>query len=359
MTTPPDSKAQFMRRCFDLARLGAGRVSPNPMVGAVLVHENRVIGEGFHAYYGGPHAEVNALRSVKPENRAFIPASTLYVSLEPCCIFGNTPPCTQLIIKEKIPKVVIASLDATPTVAGRGLAELRAAGIEVEEGVLAVEGAELSSIRNTFAGLNRPYVILKYAQSQDGFIGQTGKSVWLSSPLTKRLVHRWRMEADAILVGTTTAQTDDPQLTNRLYYGASPMRILLDRAGTLSPNLQVFQGDTPTLLVREELSELPAEQASIKQIRMDFDQHLLPHLLHVLAEQKVSSVLVEGGGFTLQRFIDQGLWDEARVVYTPTFLHRGIPAPTLEEKITWQRRRLGPDEIVVFKPAHSHTLNFV
>ncbi|RMF32110.1 MAG: bifunctional diaminohydroxyphosphoribosylaminopyrimidine deaminase/5-amino-6-(5-phosphoribosylamino)uracil reductase RibD, partial [Bacteroidetes bacterium] len=225
----------FMRRCFDLARLGAGRVSPNPMVGAVLVYEGRIIGEGWHRRYGGAHAEVNALASVAPSDRALIRRSTLYVSLEPCCIHRKTPPCTNLILREGIPRVVVSCLDPTPEVNGRGLELLREGGVEVRVGVLEEEGRRLIRFREAFVRHGRPFVLLKFACSRDGFLGKPGEQIWISNPWTKRWVHRCRAAADAILVGTRTARTDNPQLTTRLFFGDSPLRIVLDRRLTLPP----------------------------------------------------------------------------------------------------------------------------
>jgi len=301
-----------MRRCFDLARLGAGSVSPNPMVGAVLVHQARIIGEGFHRKYGQAHAEVNAVNSVRPDDRHLLPESTLYVSLEPCCIFGKTPPCTNLILEHRIPKVVISCLDQTPGVAGRGVEILRAAGVEVLTGVLEAEGQRLSAIRNTFVSQQRPYVILKFAQTKDRFIGpEDGSQYWITNAYAKRLVHRWRSEADAILVGTNTALNDDPHLTNRLYFGKSPLRVVLDKSLRLPKTLALFDGTYPTLVFTERADTIDCNNLEYASIA--FNQNLVPQILAHLAEKKCTSLIVEGGARLLQAFLDAGLWDEARV----------------------------------------------
>jgi len=318
----------YMRRCFDLARLGAGNVSPNPMVGAVLVHQNRIIGEGFHRRYGQAHAEVNAVNSVRAQDRHLLPEATLYVSLEPCCIFGKTPPCTNLILEHRIPRVVISCLDQTPGVAGKGVEILRTAEVEVLTGVLEAEGQRLSAIRNTFVTQQRPYVILKFAQTKSRFLGpEDGRQYWITNAYTKRLVHRWRSEADAILVGTNTALSDDPQLTNRFYFGKSPLRVVLDKSLRLPKTLALFDGTTPTLVFTERADVLGGEHLEYASIA--FDQNLVPQILAHLAEKKCTSLIVEGGAQLLQAFLNAGIWDEARVFTGAKYLFKGIPAPIL------------------------------
>lgn len=325
----------YMLRCFDLARLGAGHVSPNPMVGAVLVHENRIIGEGWHRQYGQAHAEVNAVASVAEKDRPLIEKATLYVSLEPCCIFGKTPPCTNLILQNKIPKVVISCLDQTPEVSGKGLEILRQNGVEVETGILQKEGEALSSIRNTFISQQRPYINLKYAQSKDGFMGKPGQQIWISNELSKRLAHKWRSEFDAILVGTATALVDDPLLTNRLWFGKSPLRIVFDKNLDLPRHLSMFDKTAKTLVVTEK--ETNAE-GHIEFLTIPFDQQLLPTLMKYLFQQRITSLIVEGGAFTLHQFINQNLWDEATVFTSNKHLLNGIKAPVIPAQPTesWQ-----------------------
>jgi diaminohydroxyphosphoribosylaminopyrimidine deaminase/5-amino-6-(5-phosphoribosylamino)uracil reductase len=319
----------FLQRCFDLARLGTGSVSPNPTVGAVLVAHDRIIGEGFHETYGQAHAEVNALRSVSEKDRRLIPESTLYVSLEPCCIYGRTPPCTQLILENKIPRVVIAGLDQTPGVAGRGVAILREQGVEVTILDQFQGGRESSLIRNHFVVRNRPFVILKFARSRDGFMGRPGKQVWLSNALSKRLVHKWRAEVDAIMVGTNTARIDNPRLNNRLFPGAPPLRIVPDRTLSLPENLHLKDGHIETWILTERKEGPPPSSPNLKYLLHPFSEDFLPELMKKLAESQRSSLLVEGGARLLNSFIRQNLWDEARIIDTPRYLKEGVIAPQI------------------------------
>lgn len=326
MSICESNQTLFMQRCFDLARLGAGRVSPNPMVGAVLEYQGRIIGEGFHQAYGQPHAEVNAVASVAAADRPFIPKSTLYVSLEPCCIYGKTPPCTDLIIRHKIPRVVIATLDQTPGVAGAGVRRLVEAGVEVETNLLKAPGERLAAIRNTFVSKGRPYVILKYAITADGIMGgKEGAPLWISNPYAKRLVHKWRGETDAILVSARTAQLDNAKLTNRLFFGPSPRRIVLDRKLSLPAHLAVFDGTAPTIIAHDPALS-PPQKESVSYLPVLKGRDLRP-LLRALHKEKISSILVEGGAQVLHSFLDQNLWDEARIFQSGRFVHEGLPAP--------------------------------
>jgi diaminohydroxyphosphoribosylaminopyrimidine deaminase/5-amino-6-(5-phosphoribosylamino)uracil reductase len=347
-----------MQRCFDLARLGAGSVSPNPMVGAVLVYQERIIGEGWHRRYGEAHAEVNAVRSVNAADQPFISQSTLYVSLEPCNIYGKTPPCTDLILQYKIPKVVISCLDQTPEVAGKGVALLRANGVEVITGILEEQGRELSRFRSHFVTHQRPYIILKFAQTLNGYFGKPGEPFWITNAFSKRLVHKWRSEVDAILVGTNTAKIDNPQLTNRLYVGKSPVRIVLDRHLQLSEQLHLFDLSQPTLVVTEtpipdarfRIPDLPPQ--NLDYLSIAFDQNLLSHLLEQLHKRKITTLLVEGGATLLQSFIQQNLWDEARILIGSRVLQHGIPAPGLSGELV-QQYRLGGDQILCYQNIHT------
>ena len=336
-----------MRRCFQLARLGAQKSAPNPMVGAVLVHQDRIIGEGYHHQDGGAHAEVEAVRSVAPENRELIAQSTLYVSLEPCCIIGRTPACTDLIQRENIPRVVVSVVDKTDGVSGQGIQILQNAGVEVVTGVLADEGRKVAAIRNTFAGQGRPYIVLKYAQSQDGFIGVSGRQVWLTNPVSKRLVHRWRSEMSAILVGTNTARIDAPQLTNRLYYGPSPLRIVLDRSLQLPKDAPYFSDEGLVLVLTEQ--EIASEQDHISYLQVDFEKEWMSSLFAYLHQAKRSSLFVEGGAQTLQAFADSGYWDEARIFTSPIRLGTGIRAPKWSFKESFSQR-IGDDFLTIAYP---------
>ena len=319
---------KYIRRCFDLARLGAGYVSPNPMVGAVIVHKGRIIGEGYHTVYGTAHAEVNAVNNVAEADRKLLSGATLYVSLEPCCIFGKTPPCTNLIIENKISEVVISCLDATPEVAGNGVQLLRDAGVKVTLGILEKEGKNLARFRNTFAGKNRPYIILKYAQSADGFIGKKDEQIWLTNAYAKRLVHKYRAETDAVLVGTKTASTDNPQLDNRYWTGKSPLRLILDRRMRLPQTLHIFNDKQPTLIFTENEIGIDGFERT-RFIPLDFSKNIPRQICEVLAGGKVISLLVEGGTQTLQSFIDADLWDEARIFTVKKRLGNGISAPKI------------------------------
>lgn len=323
------SDEYYMQRCFDLAWKGIGKVTPNPMVGAVLVHEGRIIGEGYHRAYGQAHAEVNALESVADQDRALLPASTLYISLEPCCFHGKTPPCTDLIIRHRIPRVVISVLDDTPEVAGKGVAQLRAARVEVVTGILAAEGRRLSRPRSVFVLGQRPYVILKYARSRNRkFAPAEPAQQWITRSFSKRLVHKWRSETDAILVGTRTARIDDPQLTNRLYFGGTPLRVVLDRRLQLPSTLSLFQGEAPTLLVSARRPTRPL--AGLEYLQLDFGDRMIEQLLHALFRRRIGTLLVEGGRSLLESFLEAGLWDEARVLTGELVIPDGIPAPEID-----------------------------
>lgn len=348
----PDTESRFLLRCFDLARLGAGKVSPNPTVGAVLVYEGRIIGEGFHQQYGGAHAEVNALNAVSREDEALIPKSTLYVSLEPCCVFGKTPPCTDLILAKGIPRVVVSNLDRSPAVNGLGLQKLREAGVEVHAGHLETEGAPHCDIRNTFASLGRPYILLKYAQSEDGFLGPEGGSLWMTNEVSRRLVHKWRGETDAILVGSNTLLADNPSLTNRHFYGKSPLRLVLDRPGTLPRTLRVFDEQAPTWVFTENPESYEGRQANVRIFSAPFGTNVLPYVLECLAKERLTSLMVEGGGKLLKSLIAQSLWDEARVFKAPLFLEKGVEAPSLSGELT-EVEELLADRLFVWKnPEH-------
>ncbi len=337
----------FMQRCFDLARLGAGQVSPNPMVGAVLVHQGRIIGEGWHRQYGQAHAEVNAVNSVQEEDRALVRDSTLYVSLEPCNIQGNTPPCTGLILKEQIKKVVIACIDHTPEVKGSGISVLENAGVTVVHGVLEQKGQATSAFRNTFTSRKRPYIQLKFAQTKNGWMGVNGRQLWISNAFSKRLVHKYRAEYDAILIGTKTALVDNPQLNNRLWSGKSPLRIVLDRQLRLPRDSRVLGGDQPTWIITEQTppTDLP-RQVTCHQI--PFDQHFIEQILLRLFEDRKTSLIVEGGAFTLQQFLQKKLWDEAIVITGNKIVAEGIRAPALSGEIRGEWR-MGDDLITLFK----------
>jgi diaminohydroxyphosphoribosylaminopyrimidine deaminase/5-amino-6-(5-phosphoribosylamino)uracil reductase len=339
---------QIMQRCFDLARRGMGQASPNPLVGAVLVHDGRIIGEGYHEKFGGPHAEVNALASVAVNDRPLIRQGTLYVSLEPCCIYGKTPPCTNLILEHGIRRVVVSCLDPSPEVNGRGIAALRKAGIDVKTGVLEALGKLLISPRRTFTCEKRPHIILKWAETSNGFMAPLKNTpFWISNVYSRRIVHRWRMEADAILVGAGTAISDNPELNNRYYYGKSPLRIVIDPTCTLPPHLHLFDGSAPTLLVHKKGLERQAlQKPSVSPITAD----TLAEMLEALHKRSVGILLVEGGPATLGHFIREGFWDEARVITSAVqVLPEGRRPPSLPVRHA-QEFYLGSDRIRYYYP---------
>lgn len=307
-----------MARCLELAQKGLGTTYPNPLVGSVLVHQDRIIGEGWHHKAGEPHAEVHAINSVKEKH--LLREATLYVNLEPCSHFGKTPPCCDLVIDKQIPKIVIGSVDHHSKVNGTGIARLQAAGKEVVVGVLAAECAQLNKRFFTFHQQKRPYIILKWAQSADGFIAPLSKSsrepVWISSLLSRQLVHKWRSEEQAILVGTQTVLDDNPQLNLRDWPGTNPVRIVLDPKNRIPNTSAVFNAEAETIL--------------ISQNEIDFSQNVAAQIAEFLFHQNIQSVIIEGGRQTMQTFIDADCWDEARVFTGNGNLTSGIAAPILE-----------------------------
>ena len=333
-----------MRRCLDLAALGAGRVSPNPMVGAVLAHENRIIGEGYHQAYGEGHAEVNCLNSVPEEWRPLISESTLYVSLEPCAHHGKTPPCADLIIKNKIPKVYVGCLDPFAEVDGKGMRKLLAAGVEAVSGVLEKECAFLNRRFFTFHQQKRPYVLLKWAETGDRKIaGADYSRLHISDPLTNRKSHKWRSEEAALLVGTRTAIYDNPSLTNRLWNGPGPVRAALDMELRTPGSHRLLDGQAKTIIFNAHRQE---EQGNLMYWRLDKNEDLTSQLLSALYALKMTSVMIEGGRVLLQSFIDAGLWDEARTITNESMTAgEGIASPFLRNEKWVRTERSGADTI--------------
>jgi diaminohydroxyphosphoribosylaminopyrimidine deaminase/5-amino-6-(5-phosphoribosylamino)uracil reductase len=328
-----------MHRCLELAKLGMGNVAPNPMVGAVLVHGDRIIGEGYHKQYGQAHAEVNCIASVTPEHQSLISQSTLYVSLEPCAHFGKTPPCADLIINNKIQKVVIGCRDPFVQVNGKGIEKLTAVGIELVVGILEKECTALNKRFFVFHTEHRPYVVLKWAETVDKKIaGEVGGRLLISGNYANRLVHKWRSEEMAILVGTNTALFDDPELTTRLWPGRNPVRIVVDMNLRLPKSLKLFDGKTSTIVFNLHQHNLPFEKISATDLRemgigyyqVTDDVSLVNQILNALYSMNIQSVLVEGGAQLLQSFIDEGFWDEARVITNKELIvGNGLPAPVL------------------------------
>ena len=318
-----------MQRCLTLAQKRIGLVSPNPMVGCVIVYDDEIIGEGFHQKYGEAHAEVIAISSVK--NKSLLNKSTLYVNLEPCAHFGKTPPCSNLIIEHQIPKVVIGCVDSFSAVAGKGIEKMKNKGIEVIVGILEKGSRELNKRFFTFHERSRPYVILKWAESKDGFIAPNNqkKPFWMTSSKSKKLVHQWRAEEDAILVGRITTEKDNPCLTVRKVKGKNPIRIVIDKDLKLSSNLNLFDSNAKTIIFNTIKDE---EADSNLFIKIKFN-NLVLNILQELYKQKIQSVIVEGGAITLQSFIDSKLWDEAKVFTTNKELNNGIKSPNLKGEI--------------------------
>ena len=325
----------YMKRCLLLAAKGLGGVAPNPMVGCVIVCNGKIIGEGYHQQYGQAHAEVNAIESVK--KKELLQKSTLYVNLEPCSHFGKTPPCADLIIEHKIPYVVIGSIDVNSLVSGKGIHKLSKAGIDVAVGVLEAECKQLNKRFFTFHEKKRPYIILKWAQSTDGFIDAkrsaytSGKALQISNNDSKKLLHQWRSEEQAIMVGTNTALLDNPQLTVREVKGNNPLRITIDKTLRIPKEYHLFDTTTPTLVFTgaEAISS-----TNLEYIQIDFEQAILPLILNELKNRTINSLLVEGGEQLLNSFIDSNLWDEARVFISDKKIEEGVNAPVLKKNPT-------------------------
>ncbi|HCA82146.1 MAG TPA: bifunctional diaminohydroxyphosphoribosylaminopyrimidine deaminase/5-amino-6-(5-phosphoribosylamino)uracil reductase RibD [Flavobacteriales bacterium] len=320
---------QFMQRALELAASGSGLTAPNPMVGCVIVCEDKIIGEGFHQRYGGPHAEVNAIASVNDQE--LLLRSTLYVTLEPCSHFGKTPPCSDLIIEKGIPHVVVAVTDPHAAVNGKGIQRLREAGIEVDTGVLEKEARRLNKRFFSYHEKKRPYIILKWAQTTDGFIDKKRDSAIamqnrISGEESKLLVHKWRTEEQAILVGKNTVLFDDPQLTARLFSGPQPLRIVFDKHLELPAGKKIFNSDARTLILNAKKS---GDEGNLLYHTIDWS-NALASLMELLNSMQIQSLLVEGGSDTLQRFINEGLWDEMRIFHSPLRFAEGTPAPLVQ-----------------------------
>jgi diaminohydroxyphosphoribosylaminopyrimidine deaminase/5-amino-6-(5-phosphoribosylamino)uracil reductase len=332
----------FMKRCFELANKAMGYVSPSPMVGSVIVYEGKIIGEGYHENYGKSHAEVNAIASVK--DKSLLPKSTLYVNLEPCAHFGKTPPCSNLIIEHKISKVVIGCIDSFSEVAGKGIVKMENAGIEVIVGVLEKESRALNKRFFTFHEKERPYIILKWAESKDGFIAPKNQTApfWMTSSESKKLVHQWRAEEDAILVGRITAKKDNPSLTVREVEGQNPVRIVIDKDLKLSDELNLFDSDSKTIVFNAIKTE---EIDSNYFIKITFN-NLIENILSELYKQNIQSIIIEGGRKTLQSFIDENMWDEARIFTANKELTDGVKSPNIKGESA-EETEVGGDSLEV------------
>jgi diaminohydroxyphosphoribosylaminopyrimidine deaminase/5-amino-6-(5-phosphoribosylamino)uracil reductase len=326
-----EKSIKYMQRCLQLAKLGEGHTAPNPMVGCVIVYEGKIIGEGYHQRYGGPHAEVNAINSVKEVR--LLKHSTLYVNLEPCSHIGKTPPCADLIIKMRIPRVVVGTVDPNPEVAGNGIEKLRSSGCYVTSGILNNECKELNRRFFTFHQEKRPYIILKWAQTANGFIDsirtttEQGKQIWITDEIARIAVHKQRSVEGAIFIGTETALKDNPSLTLRDWYGQQPLRIVTDLNNKLPSHLTLYDGKAKTLTISK--SDFQFEKNSFF-IQTNDNNNVINTLLDFLYRENILSVIVEGGTKTLQQFIDSNLWDEAHVFAGYQTFKAGIKAPYFE-----------------------------
>lgn len=331
-----DRDQLFIKRALELAENGAGNVSPNPMVGCVVVHEGKILGEGWHMEYGGPHAEVNALNAVKDRN--LLPESTVYVSLEPCSHFGKTPPCADLLIREKVKRVVICNVDNNPQVEGTGIARLKEAGVEVEYDILSEEGKSLNKRFFTFMEQKRPFVILKWAETADGFIARENfDSKWISNEFSRQLVHKWRSEEAAILVGTNTALHDDPMLNVRDWSGKDPLRLVIDSKLRLPGDLKLFNSGNKPVVYNFIKS---GEESDAEYVKVNAE-NVLEGILEDLYQRKILSLLVEGGAQVLEGFIHAGVWDEARIFKSGQMFEKGIPSPNIRGSLRYVEDIMG------------------
>ena len=337
---------KYIKRCIELAKNGLGTTYPNPMVGSVIVYDDKIIGEGWHKKAGEPHAEVNAINSVK--DKSLLKKSTIYVSLEPCSHFGKTPPCCDLIIKNGIPNVVVGTVDPNIKVAGNGIKKLIQAGSHVTVGILETECNELNKRFFTFHENKRPYIILKWAESKDGFIAPLEKvekkPVWITNPYSRQLVHKWRSEEQAILVGTQTVTDDNPKLDVRDWTGNNPIRVVLDQNNRISNDCQIFDNQIKTI-VFSKLKPVVQKENIIFEV-IDFEQNIALQIAERLYKHHIQSVIIEGGRQTLQTFIDANIWDEARIFHGNIQIGDGIKAPTLTKK-SFEKYLIGDDELIL------------
>jgi diaminohydroxyphosphoribosylaminopyrimidine deaminase/5-amino-6-(5-phosphoribosylamino)uracil reductase len=343
---------RYMQRCLDLARPGLGSTAPNPMVGSVIVHKGIIIGEGYHREYGGPHAEVNAVNSVA--DKSLLSGSVLYVNLEPCSHTGKTPPCAEMIMRCGIPEVVIGISDPNPMVAGRGIEKLRSSGVNVISNIIPDKCRYLNRRFFVFHTRKRPFVILKWAQTTDGFMdilrrnGETTAPNWISNDISRMIVHQWRSEEQAILVGTNTAYLDNPRLNVREWPGRSPIRMVIDRKLRLPRHLHLFDNSCRTI-VYNALQDKQEEETIY--VRLDFDHDIIPQLMNNLYQQGIQSVIVEGGRKLLLAFLENDCWDEARVFTGAKKFGAGISAPVIRDNIP-EERRIREDVLMIYRNPH-------
>ena len=333
----------YMQRALELAAMGLGSVSPNPMVGCVIVHCDRIIGEGWHRRHGESHAEVLALNQVKDKH--LLPESTLYVTLEPCSHHGKTPPCADRIVQEGVGRVVVCNKDSNPLVRGEGIRRMVAAGIKVDNHVLEEEGRQLNKRFFSFFEKQRPYIILKWAQTADHFIARANyESKWISHEFSRKMVHKWRSEEDAVMVGTNTAEYDNPKLNVRGWTGKNPVRIVIDKSLRLDRNLFLFDHSQRTLCYNLLAN---VEEENLQFIKLSPD-NFLQELFHDLFNREIMSVMVEGGSALLQSLIAEGLWNEARVFQSKATFGTGIGAPALKDSLIKEKTKFGDDELMTY-----------
>lgn len=336
---------KYLKRALYLASLGKGNAAPNPMVGSVVVYNDKIIGEGYHEKCGEAHAEVNAINSVK--DKSLLSKSTLYVNLEPCAHFGKTPPCSNLIIEHNIPRVVIGCIDSYSEVAGKGIERMQNAGIDVTVGILEQESLELNQRFFTFHTNKRPYIILKWAQSANGFMdinrSEKDKGIfWITQPETKTLVHKWRAEESGILVGRQTIETDNPSLTCRDYEGHSPTRFVIDRNLKTNYSDYTISKDGVKTYIFNSLESKTVDHLEYIKI----DDFTLESITHQIYKLNIQSIIVEGGEYTLTQFIEANLWDEARVLTGIGNIEKGTKAPIIKGEII-ENYMFGKDNVSI------------
>ncbi|HEY4538739.1 MAG TPA: bifunctional diaminohydroxyphosphoribosylaminopyrimidine deaminase/5-amino-6-(5-phosphoribosylamino)uracil reductase RibD [Faecalibacter sp.] len=334
---------RYMARCIQIAQNGLGSTYPNPFVGSIIVHNQKIIAEGYTSAYGGPHAEVNAIRQIKDDS--ILKECTLYVTLEPCSHYGKTPPCCDLVIAKEFKRVVIGTLDPFAEVNGQGYLRLLENGIDVTLGILEEECKELNRRFITFHQEKRPYIILKWAQTQDGYMGHDDVQKWITNRYSRQLVHEWRTEEQAILVGKKTALVDNPQLNTRFWEGKNPLRISIDKFLAIPRNFHLYDQSIPTVIFNAIEDR---EDKNLKLVKIDFDSNIIPPILDYLYQNNFQTLIVEGGSDTIQKFIDMNLWDEARVLSSNAFWNEGILAPIVRGKRVSQQKIIN-DHVTVIR----------
>ena len=343
---------KYIKRCLELAKNGLGTTYPNPMVGCVIVYNHKIIGEGWHKKAGEAHAEVNAINSVA--DKSLLKKATLYVNLEPCSHYGKTPPCADLIVKYNIPKVVIGALDTNKLVAGKGILHLKNNDCKVTVGVLEKECIDLNKRFYTYHNKKRPYIILKWAASADGFIAplnsgaQERKPIFLTNKKSLQLVHQWRAQEQAILVGTQTAVADNPKLDVRHVKGKNPIRVVIDRTLRVPKKSHLFDTSVKTLFICDVKTNLPKSSDNLIFEQINFDKNIPQQICNVLYKHQIQSVIIEGGAVALQIFIDANLWNEARVFKSPVILNKGVKAPDLKA-VEISNQIITDNQLTIFK----------